>query len=296
MQAAGYVSNGRVWQVRNPHQMRPGQTRVFETDIGVLRREFDLTGLRSQMEGFNYGAAIITVMNSSLRDRFKSLPSLLKAGEAWHRGEFDLFYKLAKSYLTDTERTQGSSWWWMGYEQAYTATIRLQQGNTSEAMQHSFRAVEGLLWEWALTMFPNNIITRQNRYPLLQESILMHYPTLTNRYVEQSQKGDVELRGWILRDLLEAAIPATASSPDFRQYWNKAREARNLLSHRLGGISEQQVLQSWGSDITNRHDLERRLLGCLNLLSGKPFRSLANASLFAKVHQKVMTIIASYQP
>ena len=175
--------------------------------------------------------------------------------------------------------------------------IRLQQGNTSEAMQHSFRAIEGLLWEWAIAMFPDDLVCRENEYPLLKESILTRYPTLRSRYEEQSQRGyEVKLQGYILRDLLEVSIPATAVSNDFRQYWNTARKARNSVSHRLGGISEMLVLRSWGNDVNNRSDLEKRLLACLNLLTGKSFRFLAEASLFAKVHQKVIAAIATYQP
>jgi hypothetical protein len=297
LQAAGYVASGQVWQVRNPKLMREDQSRVFETDIGGLRREFDLKGMRGQIEGFNYGAASITLTNSGLSDRFKSLPSLLKAGEAWHRGEFDLFYKLAKSYLSDAEKVQGSSWWWMAYEQAYTAMVRLEQGNTSEAMQHSFRAVEGALWEWAIAVFPDDVVNRENMYPLLKSTILNSFSGLRSRYEEYSQRGlDVELKGWILRDLHDLAIPETASSDDFREYWSKARTARNLISHRLGGISERDVLTAWGDGIRSRVDLERRILRCLNLLTGKPFRTLAEVSLFARVHQKVLDVIAGYQP
>ena len=43
LQAAGYVTHGTVWQVRNPREMRPGQDHVFETDVSVLRWEFDLS-------------------------------------------------------------------------------------------------------------------------------------------------------------------------------------------------------------------------------------------------------------
>jgi len=297
LQAAGYVVNGQVWQVRNPREMKEGQDHVFETDVGVLRREFDRNSMRGQIAGFNYGAALITLTNSGFANRFKSLPILLKAGEAWHRGEFDLFYRLAKSGLTDGQNAQGNTWWWMAYEQAYTAMVRLEQGNTSEAMQHSFRAVEGALWEWAIATFPDDVVNRENKYPLLKSTILNSFPTLRSRYEEYAMRGmEVELKGYILRDLHDLAIPETASSEDFREYWSRARTARNLISHRLGGISEKEVFAAWGDHIRSRSDLEKRLLRCLNLLSGKAFRALSEVSLFAKVHQKVLDAIASYQP
>ncbi|MFN5924141.1 MAG: hypothetical protein ACK466_10160, partial [Pseudanabaena sp.] len=170
LQAAGYVTNGQVWQVRNPNEMREGQMRVFETDVSVLRQEFDLKLVKGQIEGFNYGSALANLEGSGLAERSPVLVNLLKAGIAWHQGQFDQFYRLAKSYLSDAEKRQGETWWWMAYEQAYTALVRLEQENTSEAMQHSFRAVEGALWEWVMVTFPDDVVARQDRYPLLKPS------------------------------------------------------------------------------------------------------------------------------
>ncbi|WP_434687041.1 hypothetical protein [Pseudanabaena minima] len=297
LQAAGYAANGQVWQVRNPTEIKENQTRVFQTDVGVLRREFDLKVVKGQIEGFNYGSALANLEESGLAERSPMLVNLLKAGIAWHQGQFDQFYRLAKSFLSDAEKRQGESWWWMAYEQAYTALVRLQQENTSEAMQHSFRAVEGGLWEWVMVTFPDDVVARDGKYPLLKPSMLLRYPSLRRRYDEQLQKSsEVEVRGYIFRDLLEAHIPSTATSIDFNVFWDSARVARNVIAHRLGGISERSVLMAWGEDIRSRDDLERRLLGCLNAISGKQYRSLAAASLFAKIHARAMAEVAAYQP
>lgn len=192
---------------------------------------------------------------------------------------------------------QGETWWWMAYEQAYTALVRLEQENTSEAMQHSFRAVEGALWEWVMVTFPDDVVARQDRYPLLKPSILRRYPVLQYRYDEQLQKShEVEVRGYIFRGLLEAHIPSTAVSLDFRVYWDSARVMRNVIAHKLGGISERNVLAAWGEDIRSRRDLERRLLGCLNAIALKNFGSLAVASLFTRIHQRALDEISRYQP
>ncbi|MFN5864590.1 MAG: hypothetical protein ACK451_22060 [Pseudanabaena sp.] len=297
LQAAGYVTNGQVWQVRNPNEMREGQMRVFETDVSVLRQEFDLKLVKGQIEGFNYGSALANLEGSGLAERSPVLVNLLKAGIAWHQGQFDQFYRLAKSYLSDAEKMQGETWWWMAYEQAYTALVRLEQENTSEAMQHSFRAVEGALWEWVMVTFPDDVVARQDRYPLLKPSILRRYPVLQYRYDEQLQKShEVEVRGYIFRELLEAHSPSTAVSLDFRVYWDSARVMRNVIAHKLGGISERNVLAAWGEDIRSRRDLERRLLGCLNAIALKNFGSLAVASLFTRIHQRALDEISRYQP
>ena len=297
LQAAGYATNGQVWQVRNPTEIKENQTRVFKTDVGVLRQEFDLKVVKGQIEGFNYGSALANLEGRGLAERSPMLVNLLKAGIAWHQGQFDQFYRLAKSYLSDGEKKQGESWWWMAYEQAYTALVRLQQENTSEAMQHSFRAVEGGLWEWVIVTFPDDVVAREGKYPLLKPSMLLRYPFLQRRYDEQLQKSrEVEVRGYIFRELLEAHIPSTATGIDFNVFWDSARVARNVIAHRLGGISERSVLMAWGEDIRTRDDLERRLLGCLNAIAGKQYRSLAAASLFAKIHPKAIAEVAAYQP
>jgi len=261
LQAAGYVTNGQVWQVRNPNEMREGQMRVFETDVSVLRQEFDLKLVKGQIEGFNYGSALANLEGSGLAERSPVLVNLLKAGIAWHQGQFDQFYRLAKSYLSDAEKRQGETWWWMAYEQA------------------------------------DDVVARQDRYPLLKPSILRRYPVLQYRYDEQLQKShEVEVRGYIFRELLEAHIPSTAVSLDFRVYWDSARVMRNVIAHKLGGISERNVLAAWGEDIRSRRDLERRLLGCLNAIALKNFGSLAVASLFTRIHQRALDEISRYQP
>ena len=53
LQAAGYVTDGTVWQVRNPSEMRDGQLRVFATDVSVLRQEFDRKVIQKQISDCN---------------------------------------------------------------------------------------------------------------------------------------------------------------------------------------------------------------------------------------------------
>ncbi|MBD2097721.1 hypothetical protein H6F90_21735 [Trichocoleus sp. FACHB-591] len=227
---------------------------------------------------------------------FGATPTLVKAGIAWNQGEFKTFFQLAKAILTVPEQRQELSWWWIAYEQAQLAVIRLQQNHTAEAMLHSFRAVEGILWEWAIATFPE-VQHRPDQYPLLLPSIKQRYPKLANDYdSQQARTSSVELRGMMLRNLLELAIPQTAYSQDFKAFWETARHKRNMLSHRLGGLPEKDVLTAWGRDINKPEQWEIRILNCLNLVTGKSFKSLTQASLLAKVHLQVKQAIASYQP
>ena len=102
------------------------------------------------------------------------IEKLIKSAILWNHGDFENF----ASSLGETALTRSRQWWWIGYEAAYLGVIRFKQGNTIEAMFHSFRAVEGLMSEWAIYSFSNHI-TRRDRFgdiakgkvPLVNKSI-----------------------------------------------------------------------------------------------------------------------------
>ncbi len=66
LKAAGYTARrDRLWQVRNPKEMKPGQAHVFEMNIAVLRDEFDLKLIQQQIADYNYSGALIEVQNTA---------------------------------------------------------------------------------------------------------------------------------------------------------------------------------------------------------------------------------------
>lgn len=246
-------------------------------------KRYDYVGAKELLEPY-------VAPNSSA---FGALPTLLNAGAAWQRGQFETFFGLAKNTLPNREKMRDRQWWWMAYEQAYLARIRLEQGYASEAMLHGFRAVEGLLWEWAPQQFPNDIAVQSGCYAKLRQSICESFPAL-RRSLFQSDV-EVELRGWAMQALLEAAIPATTHSPDYQNYWRRAVRSRNQLSHRLGGIGERDVFQAWGTEIVTAQQWEQRILGCLNSVTGQTFATFADGSLFHLVQMRVLELTANYQ-
>jgi hypothetical protein len=218
-----------------------------------------------------------------------AVPKLLQAGIAWNRGEFDSFWRSAKATnVLDNHKQQNQNWWWMAYEQAYLAVIRLKQNNTAEAMLHSFRAVEGGLLEWAKVTFPDDIKDIQNGFPQVLNSILNKHQTL--RSVFDKARGNylhAQWRGSLRREILETVV-ASARQVSFQYFWSDdCQNKRNELSHRLGGISESEVWSAWGTDIQDRSQWEARILACLNILSGQSFKTLNQASLFARVHDRI---------
>jgi hypothetical protein len=232
-----------------------------------------------------------------LKPYFQQSPStseeilkLLKAGKLWNQGEFQRFLSVVKSYRK-IPKLQGLLW--MAYEQAYLAVIRLKQLNTTEAMLHSYRAIEGLLYMWAIESFPDDIEEEKNRYPSIKNSILEKYPCLKYHFNHSKCNKEI-LKGSLLRDLLQVAIPATVTSIDFQAFWHSAKDMRNSLSHCLGGLEEKEVFKAWGKDIVNLEQWQKRILNCINLVTGKSFKTLSQASVFSQVHTQLIKAISDY--
>jgi len=226
---------------------------------------------------------------------FGAVPNLLKAGMAWNQGQFKTFLSLAKSSIAISEQLQGK-FWWQAYEQAYLAVVRLQQQNTTEAMLHSYRSVEGVLYLWAKESFSNHVIEKSNQFISLNHSILQNYPSLRSHFMlPGQQQKEIPLKGGVLENLLNVAIPETATSIDFKAFWNSARQMRNDLSHNLGGLAEREVFSAWGKDVTNLEQWQTRVLNCLNMVTRQPFKTLSQASIFTKLHHKVVEAIAQQE-
>lgn len=219
---------------------------------------------------------------------FGAIPDLLKAGKLWNQGQFEGFLSLARN-STQISSVEGRLW--MAYEQAYLGVIRLKQMNTTEAMLHSYRAIEGLLYWWAADSFPDYVQERKNQYPLIKDSIsnLQKYRSLKRYFTEIETT--TEVKGCLLKDLLKEAIPETKNSIDFKAFWKSAKYARNYFSHRLGGLAEQDIFTAWGKDINDSQQWQKRILNCINLVTGESFSTLYKASLFSQIHKQVLEAI-----
>jgi hypothetical protein len=218
------------------------------------------------------------------------LPYLIQVGAYWNRGEFDQFLKLviANNILETSQRQQGQTWWWMAYEQAYLAVIRLQQNNTAEAMLHSFRSIEGGLLVWAKATFPTAIVDAKSGFPQVKDSILRQHPQLKTAFNQaRGEYQHAQWRGNLPQKILEITMP-TARQADFKQFWSDdCKNQRNELSHRLGGIAQEDVFRAWGKDVHNQAQWEKRILTCLNILTDQSFTTVYQASLLARVQERI---------
>ena len=261
--------------------------RTQQQALGLLDR-FDYAGAKELLEPYFH--------TKNLGD----VSDLLEAGIAWNRGEFYVFSTLISANTLDSpHQSQSQTWWWMAYEQAYLAVVRLEQNNVAEAMLHSFRAVEGGLLEWAKVTLGDNFHDDQKDSPIVFKSILESHSSKKLREAFKNKKidgGEIEPHViWMLisvqREILKVSLPA-ALVGDFKYFWSKdCKNIRNRLSHRLGGMSEPELLQAWGEDLQDRSQWQSRLLGCLNILTGQSFTTLDRASLFARVHDRIRKAI-----
>jgi hypothetical protein len=181
-------------------------------------------------------------------------------------------------------------WWWLAYESAYLSVVRFDQGHTIEALFHSFRAVEGLISEWAIATFLKDI-EQGNGAPRLKQSIDKQLPGF---YDSQSlQGGEVYLYGTALDNLLLKARPEMNNNADLRKFFDVARKQRNQVFHRLLGLKKEKVFLAW--DTGNKERWQSRVLGCLNCIAQQSFNSLEQASLMPQIHKELRQLISTYR-
>lgn len=221
---------------------------------------------------------------------------LLEAAMKWNIGDFQGF----AAVLGEPARTRSRQWWWTGYEAAYLGLTRFKQGNTVEAMFHSFRAVEGLMCEWAMQTYSHDILRRdrpddisKSQVPLVRRSIARH-PGLQTYLNEFNGQPEIPLYGSVLDHLVQQSKTNYRECSDILKFWDVAKIWRNQLFHRLLGLGKDELFRAW--DTWNLKEWENRILGCLNFLSDKDFASLAEASLMFQVHEELKEAITIYQP
>jgi len=99
LQALGDASgHSHVWQVRNPQEMRPGQERVFYSDVNLLKDELDRKLIQQQINDYNYSGALISLQQSNLTSPV--LAALLNYGYYRLSMDFDRAYSCLNPYAT----------------------------------------------------------------------------------------------------------------------------------------------------------------------------------------------------
>lgn len=206
------------------------------------------------------------------------------------------------------ERTKKQNWWWTAYEAAWLGVVRLDQGNTVEALFHSFRSVEGLISEWARETYPDDVKYERDQYNkwvwFVKKTIHNKLPNYRVDKFPRGVESKIKLFSQSLYDLLKEAMPEIVDHADMNVFLNDARDKRNELFHQLLGLQKVQVYEAWSINIPEKtkeeedwkkinHSWQIRVLGCINFVSSqKQFNSLEEASLMFHVHEELKKAIA----
>lgn len=190
-----------------------------------------------------------------LKPEEQKIKDLLAMAVQWNNANFDEFGK-AISARDKKAQEHIKKLWWTGYEAAYLAVIRLEQGNNIEAMFHSFRAVEGLLRDMAGGT--------NDKIPKLIQSVLHNRQLDTNMRTFKEHTADQ-------RNNLFHNLHGLTKEQVFEAWNNDTKKKCNL--------------EQWKSTV----------LGCLNFISGEKFTTLKKSSLMSSVHEELKTAINNYE-
>jgi hypothetical protein len=265
-----------------------------------LLKRFDYSGVRRALDKID-----IKEPEKQIR-----LNHLLEISELWNAAKFEEFSKKLGGAATSRSNT----WWWKGYEMAYLAWIRMFQENSTEALFHSVRAIEGLICEWAIKTHSTDIhykflsIDRNgnrrndyhsNRFRNGKEGSPTAKRTIDNNFTSQLydnqketlNKDKLGLHGQTLYSLFRATFKSSHISNlethSISIVWDQLADKRNDLFHRLKGISEDEVYDAWGCK-NDRNKWGEILFDCVQLVSdthAEGFKSLKQGSLMTSVHQ-----------
>lgn len=227
----------------------------------------------------------------------KETNALLKAAVQWNRGNFQRFVDQLKNTAISVDRAE--QWWWTAYEAGYLAMVRLWQGNTVEAMFHSFRAVEGLMLEWAIAHYPEDIYRKRSSADTIFDDVVVNCSIAKHPELQQyadwfNGKNSIVLYGKHLESLFRSSNSHKQGSLAFDWFCEYTRKWRNYLFHRLVGLEKGEVFQAWKTG--NQEQWEAQVVNCLNYISGQEFTSLAEASLMHEVGKRLQDALNSYEP
>ncbi len=284
-------------------------TNEYSQQTGTISRSNYLGALQLQeakalLDRHDY-AGVKLLVNASLNSETQIL---LDAAIKWNLAKFDEFTKTLLQHPDGNfvekinHRTQQENWWWTAYEEGYLAVVRLQQKNTVEAMFHSFRAVEGLIREWALWKYQLQIRASNLKQPrtLYFHNENINMSTELNYWFQKhhsKEYSNVGLFGEPLFELLKAshAPGIWHNNSDIKTVAKITKLERNSTFHQLRGLQESELFAAWDTD--NQKDWEKRVLSCLNFISDKKFDKsiecpLEKTSLMSLVHEKLKKAIA----
>ncbi|HEY9700076.1 MAG TPA: hypothetical protein V6D10_22665 [Trichocoleus sp.] len=241
---------------------------------------------------------------------------LLNAAIQWNSAKFDEFVnelqKLSDQKLAKEVKERSQHWWWIAYEEVYLAINRRDQGNIVEAFFHSFRAFEGAFAAWGQKEFIGHIEILKG-IPSLRSSVLKSpkdyfskskckkSSDLEKLRIKLEAEDSIELNLANLCKIFRSCRSEYKQEcEDLKIFWDSDKEKnvsekRNFIVHQVQGMSESDLQSFWG--VESQEELEARLQKFLNFIVKEDFPEgfefLETSSLMAKVHEELVSAIAS---
>jgi len=245
LQAAGYAPNSRVWQVRNPKEQRENQSRVFQSNLQILRLEFDRKVINQQLQDYNYNGAAISLKASGLQAPIPE--ALMQYG---HR-RLSLDFEGAKEAIIKLNKAIAPQWYSeiellnrqdpiaLLRETYFNAVIELKNQQFSDFLVRVSQFQEKALQYFVSQEIPLPLPVFFGQTQLFWSDLRCQYPKLY-QFLKKYSKGNIILK---LKDfpsrLVLLAILEYQAHPLLHdlQTLNTYCEQRNRYVHRLEGIS-----------------------------------------------------------
>jgi hypothetical protein len=278
LQASGYAPNSQVWQVRNPQELKPGQVRVFKTDVGGLKREFDLKILREQVANYDYGAALTTAKSLGLAQvKLKRLRALLEYGRCRLCLDFDKAFEIIKEMGDDypefvkeikilsrwfvkqvptqdqgrrqeAEKLARQAWLQEGY---FKLLVHLKRQEYSDALVDVFRLLDNLPAYWVEydLGIQTSSVSRDEYWKKLKKVDSGQLYQYLEKYKLPGKNQNLDLRGYFSRTILIAILTYYSDYEEIckvLQRLNIYCDQRNNFVHEFKGVSkfdDEQLLK-----------------------------------------------------
>ena len=249
LQAAGYAIHSSVWQVRNPKTMKPGQSRVFQTNVDTVKNEFDLKVLERQIQNYNYSGALVTLETSNLLTDL--IKALLEYGHYRLAFDFNRAFNaiqpvenyVDRQFIDDISQLQEKNQWVLFEEVYFKAVTKLKNQQYADFLIDVFRFQEGVLQYLVETKLGKEVTWPEdyNQTKKFWQQVKKLEDGQLYQHIKSLNQDGSEPKGFPSRYKMTEIIKYYQKSPELLsdlEKLNKYCQARNRIVHKFEGISE----------------------------------------------------------
>lgn len=270
------------------NEYEPENTRFISSSNYL--RGIQLQEAKRLLQRFDYSGVLSLLDNldnsTNKEDEVNKLREMLGIAIEWNLSNFKNFSGKLKKLPKFEKKVEESLKCpcWTGYEAAYLAVVRVKQNNNVEALFHSFRSVEGSMLSW----FEHKFHIKK----MVKKTIMEELPPEIRKEVRVNSKNEITNIN-IIRCFQIIRRSEWEKNDDISQFINVTRETRNTRFHTLLGLEQKELFKAWETD--NEDDWQNRVLGCLNFVATRSFKSLEDASLMPQVHRELTIALDNYE-